>query len=153
MKFKLLLVFVLFCTAVKAQTTTTVTPAQLKAAEDVLLASKADLQFNAGITTMLKQASGSLPEEKRAKFIEVMNSFVAKYISWDVLKDQLAAMYAQEFTEQELKNLAAFYRSPLGIKLSEKQPALMQKGAALGQQAVQGHQAELQQMMQEAFKE
>jgi hypothetical protein len=152
MKFKLLLVFILFCTAVKAQTTT-VTPAQLKAAEDVLLASKADVQFNAGITTMLKQASASLPEDKRTKFIEVMNSFVAKYISWDTLKDQLAAMYAQEFTEQELKNLAAFYRSPLGIKLSEKQPALMQKGAALGQQAVQGHQAELQQMMQEAFKE
>ncbi|MBD1363297.1 DUF2059 domain-containing protein [Mucilaginibacter sp. ZT4R22] len=152
MKFKLLIAFILFCTAVKAQTPA-VTPKQLKAAEDVLIASQADVQFKAGITTMLKQASSSLPEDKRVKFIEVMNAFVAKYISWDSMKDQLASLYAQEFTEKELTDLALFYRSPLGLKLNQKQPVLLQKGAALGQQAVQSHQVELQQMMQEAFKE
>jgi hypothetical protein len=152
MKFKLIVAFLLFCSAVKAQTAT-VTPSQLKAAEDVIIASKADAHFKSSMDVMLKQASATLPEDKRAKFIEVMNSFVAKYVNWDIMKDQLASLYAQQFTEKELKDLAVFYRSPLGIKLNEKQPILLQKGADLGQQAVQSHQVELQQMMQAAFKE
>ncbi|RWY48595.1 DUF2059 domain-containing protein [Mucilaginibacter gilvus] len=152
MKFKLIIAFLLFCSAVKAQTTT-VTPTQLKAAEDVIIASRADEHFKLSMDVMLKQASTNLPEDKRGKFVEVMNSFVAKYVNWDVMKDQLASLYAQQFTEKELKDLATFYRSPLGLKLNEKQPILLQKGAELGQQAVQSHQVELQQMMQAAFKE
>lgn len=152
MKFKLIIALLLFCSIVKAQTPT-VTPSQLKAAEDVLLASKADALFKSNMAVTLKQASANLPEDKRAKFIEVMNTFVAKYINWDMIKDQLASVYAQQFTEKELKDLAAFYRSPLGLKLNDKLPILTQKGAELGQQAVQSHQLELQQMMQEAFKE
>ncbi|OOQ61472.1 DUF2059 domain-containing protein [Mucilaginibacter pedocola] len=155
MKLKLTLVLLLFCAFAKAQTaaTTTITPAHLKAAEDVLLAAKADAMFKSSMETMLAQASKSIPEDKRTKFIEVMNAFMVKYISWDTMKDQMASLYAQNFTEKELKDLAVFYRSPLGLKLNEKQPLLLQKGAELGQQAVQGHQVELQQMMQDAFKQ
>lgn len=102
---------------------------------------------------MFKQVSNTMPEDKRAKFMDVMNQFTTKYISWEGIKDQLAAAYAQEFTEKDLKELAAFYLSPLGKKLGEKQPAIMAKSALLGQQAMQGHQAELTQMMEAAFKE
>ncbi|RFZ81469.1 DUF2059 domain-containing protein [Mucilaginibacter terrenus] len=152
MKFKLLMACLLFCIAAKAQTPA-VTPAQLKAAEDVLVASQSETQFKSGITVMLKQASASVPEDKRTKFIEVMNTFVTKYVSWATIKDQMASLYAQQFTEKELKDLAAFYRSPLGAKFVQKQPVLMEKSADLGRQAVQMHQADLQQMMTEAFKE
>ncbi|MFD0795323.1 DUF2059 domain-containing protein [Mucilaginibacter litoreus] len=153
MKIKLTLVAVLFCLAAKAQTTPNITPAHLKAAEDVLKASHADSLFKENMATMLKQASNNLPEERRAKFIEVMNQFVAKYVSWDILKDQLAVTYAKEFTITELKGLAAFYNTPVGKKFIIKQPLLVKTGADLGQQLVQSHQVELQQMMQDAFKD
>lgn len=37
--------------------------------------------------------------------------------------EQMAKIYASEFTEQELKDLAAFYKSPLGIKVIAQEPA------------------------------
>ncbi|MEB0260840.1 MULTISPECIES: DUF2059 domain-containing protein [unclassified Mucilaginibacter] len=151
MKYKFLIIALLMCGAAKAQTPA-ITPAHLKAAEAVLTASGAGKQLKENMSAMVTQASANVPEDKKPKFIEIMNTFTDKYMNWDLMKDQIAALYAQEFTEKELKDLAVFYRSPLGIKINQKQPALFQKGAAIGQQAVQSHQAELQQMMQEAFK-
>jgi hypothetical protein len=152
MKYKFLIIALFICVAAKAQTATDITPSRLKAAEDLLIASGAGTQMKENMSAMIKQASANIPEDKKPKFVEIMNTFMSKYMNWDLMKDQMAAMYAQEFTEKELKDLAVFYRSPLGIKLNQKQPVLFQKGAALGQQAVQSHQAELQQMMQDAFK-
>jgi hypothetical protein len=144
----------LICLALKAQTpaTATITPAHVKAAEDLLIASGAGELLKANISTMVKQASANVPDDKKAKFTEIVTAFMNKYMNWDMLKDQMAAMYAQEFTLKELKDLAAFYQSPLGKKLNLKQPVLFQKGAQLGQQAVAAHQSELQQTLQEAFK-
>jgi len=154
MKFRLIIAFLFFCSIARAQTANVIiTPAHLKAAEDVLIASGAGTQMKQNISTMVKQASANVPDDKKAKFTEIMNTFLTKYLNWDLLKDQIAALYAQQFTEKELKDLTVFYLSPLGKKLNEKQPALFQKGAELGQQAVASHQVELQQMMQDAFKE
>ncbi|WP_374950390.1 DUF2059 domain-containing protein [Mucilaginibacter sp.] len=146
--------FLFFCFAAKAQTAATViTPAHLKAAEDALVASGAGIQMKENISSMIKQASTGVPDDKKVKFTEIMAGFMNKYMNWDLLKDQMAAMYAQEFTEKELKELTVFYLSPLGKKLNQKQPVLFQKGAQMGQQTVAAHQAELQQLMQDAFKD
>ncbi|QXV66130.1 DUF2059 domain-containing protein [Mucilaginibacter achroorhodeus] len=153
MKLKLLIIALLFCAGARAQTTPDITPAHLKAAEDLLKVTQADMLFKQNMGTMLKQASTNIPEDKRAKFIEVMNTFVAKYVSWETLRDQMAAAYAKEFTAAELKGLIAFYSTDLGKKLLAKQPALVSKGAEIGQQMVQSHQVELQQMMEAAFKD
>ncbi|TWR29979.1 DUF2059 domain-containing protein [Mucilaginibacter pallidiroseus] len=138
------------CVSVKAQN---ITPSHLKAADDLLTAARADTLYKQNMATMLNQASGRIPEAQRAKFVTVMNAFMAKYISWELLKDQMAVLYAKEFTEKELKDLTAFYNTPLGKKLNSKQPILLQKGAEMGQLAVQSHQSELEKMMQDAFKE
>ncbi|PAW92821.1 hypothetical protein CKK33_04650 [Mucilaginibacter sp. MD40] len=153
MKLKLLIIALLFGITVKAQNTPNITPSHLKAADELLKISGADSLFKSSMQLSLKQSSANIPADKREKFMEVMNSFFAKYISWDLLKDQLAAIYAAEFTEQELKQITAFYRTPLGKKLNAKQPVIMQRSMVLGQQMVQSHQVELQQMLQDAFKE
>ncbi|RFZ92461.1 DUF2059 domain-containing protein [Mucilaginibacter conchicola] len=153
MKIKLLIAALLFCVAARAQTTPNITPAHLQTAEDLLRTIHADSLFKQNMSVMLQQASTNIPEDKRTKFIEVMNTFIAKYVSWDQLKDQLAVTYAKEFTVAEIKGLITFYNTPLGKKLLLKQPVLVAKGAALGQQMVQSHQVELQQMMEEAFKD
>jgi len=152
MKLRLLTIaFILLCMAAKAQTN--VTPARLKAAEDVLKAMGADSMLKKTTTAALTQASSQVPADKRTKFLEIMNSFVSKYMQWGLLKDQMAALYAQNFTEKELRDLVAFYNTPTGRKFVQVQPLLTQKGMEIGQQMVQAHQAELQQMLQDAFKE
>jgi hypothetical protein len=42
--------------------------------------------------------------------------------------DQLARAYANRFTEQELKDLVAFYKTPLGQKLTREEPVALQEG-------------------------
>ncbi|WP_194768210.1 DUF2059 domain-containing protein [Tamlana sp. I1] len=51
----------------------------------------------------------------------------------DGLYTKMADLYMAEFTQDEIKQLLAFYKSPLGKKLAEKQLALTQQGMMLGQ--------------------
>ena len=44
--------------------------------------------------------------------------------------DGMAQIYANEFTEQELKDLVTFYKSPLGQKLLSNEPRAIQSSMA-----------------------
>jgi len=74
---------------------------------------------------------------------DVMRAFLSKYMSWEYLKDDLVRLYAEEFTESELRTITAFYRTDVGKKAVEEIPALMRKGGELGQAAVRAHLDEL----------
>jgi hypothetical protein len=43
----------------------------------------------------------------------------------EALKQQIATFYAARFTEQELKDALAFYKSPLGAKLVTAEPQIL----------------------------
>ena len=73
-----------------------------------------------------------------------MKAFLSKYMSWASLKDDMAKIYMAEFSESELNELNKFYQTPLGKKTVQKMPALMAKGAEIGQKRVQEHLPELQ---------
>lgn len=77
-----------------------------------------------------------------------MKAFLSKYMSWETLKEDMVKLYMAEFTEAELKELIAFYQTPVGIKTIERMPTLMAKGAQLGQKRVQEHLPELQATIQ-----
>jgi hypothetical protein len=49
------------------------------------------------------------------------------------LIEETAKLQALTFTEEELDGLVAFYESPLGAKVIEKTPLLMQQNIAMGQ--------------------
>lgn len=146
-------IFFLSVTGLKAQTATpTFTPSHLKAAEQYLIATGINTQFGDVINKMLKSSSVQIPDAQRPAFIKVMETFMAKYYTWDVLKDDFAKVYAAEFTEDELKQLTNFYNTPLGKKISTKTPVLVQKGIDIGQQVLTVHRPELEQMMKDAFQ-
>jgi uncharacterized protein len=48
--------------------------------------------------------------------------------------DQLARAYATHFTEQELKDLVVFYKTPLGQKFTKEEPAAIEDGLKRAQQ-------------------
>jgi hypothetical protein len=78
---------------------------------------------------------------------EVMRVWAGRYLSWDAIAPKIAALYAQTFTERELQELTAFYRTPTGQKSLKEMVNLYQKSAAIGQEIGQQHQKELQEMM------
>lgn len=159
MKFSIHLIIItaLFCITIgnaKAQSgETTVTPSHLQAAGKFLVAVGIGDQFKAITDNIINTASAQIPEEQRAAFKDVMRKFMDTYYTWDIVKDPLSKIYAQEFDETELNQLSDFYNSPVGKKYSAKMAALMQKGMLMGQQIMNEHKTELVKMMEDASKQ
>lgn len=117
------------------------------AAENVLTVSKTEETMKKSIDNMLDLQIKQQPVLKPLR--PAMEKFFAKHLSYADIKDELIDLYVAEFTEEELKELARFYQTPLGKKSVEKLPVLTAKGAEIGMKRVQANQAELQQMIRE----
>jgi uncharacterized protein len=68
-------------------------------------------------------------QEQTSRMLDV----IAKELSWENLKGDYVNLYADTFTEEELRSIIAFYRSPIGQTFIEKQPGLMKKSMELSQ--------------------
>ena len=49
------------------------------------------------------------------------------------LVDQMAIVYARNFTADEIRQVIAFYRGPVGQKFLEKMPSIAQESMMTGQ--------------------
>ena len=83
---------------------------------------------------------------------QVMLTFFQKYMGWDSIKGDLASIYAQNFTVQELKELTQFYKTPLWNKAAKLIPEIGAQAVAPGQKRVQDNIGELQRMINEEIE-
>ncbi|MVN22853.1 DUF2059 domain-containing protein [Mucilaginibacter arboris] len=134
----------------KAQDTT-YTPARLKAAQEMLNATDQKSRFQTSMNTSIKLQELKLPEDKRAGFEEVMHQFLNKYLTWDIISEKMCKLYAAEFTTEELQQLAAFYKTPVGKKFGSKQTEIFFKAEQIGQQIALAHKDELKTMFEAAY--
>jgi hypothetical protein len=72
------------------------------------------LPTNPGLSRELNEVATALHKDFDNKRSEVV--------------DALAGAYARHFTEQELKDLLLFYKTPLGQKFSKEEPAAIEEG-------------------------
>ena len=61
--------------------------------------------------------------------------------------DQVAAVYARNFTTEELREVVAFYRGPTGQKFVQKLPLITQESMLIGQRFGQSLSAEIRARM------
>jgi hypothetical protein len=80
-------------------------------------------------------------------FRDTMLAWLKKYMTWDAMVPELTKLYTSTFTDDELKQMAAFYASPAGQKSLEKLPELMQRTAMIGASLAQPHSEELKAAM------
>ena len=76
------------------------------------------------------------PESKKAvleTYQAKANAALDQAIGWNKLKPDMVKLYTSNFSESELKDLVAFYQSPLGKKVLEKMPQLTQQSAQMTQ--------------------
>jgi hypothetical protein len=66
--------------------------------------------------------------------------------------DGVAMIYARNFSADELRQLASFYRSPIGQAFLSKMPVIAQQSMALGQQLGQSVAGELRDRMIEELR-
>ena len=119
-----------------------------KAAESVLSLMGMESLLSQSIDQMLAMQVQQNPAI--APYQAQMKTFLSKYMSWASMKDDMAKIYMGEFTEPELNELYKFYQTPVGKKTVQRMPALMAKGAELGQKRMQEHLPELQAAIQSA---
>src|SRR5262245_40809816 len=121
------------------------------AAAAVLRAMGLERTMMAGATSMVDLQIQQNPA--LGPYREVMLKWVEKYMTWDAVAPALIDLYAEAFTESELKDLLKFYKTPTGQKALTELPVLMQKGAALGVEIAKKHAPELEQMIRERADE
>jgi hypothetical protein len=77
------------------------------------------LQQNPGLAKDLNEIAEKMREDLKPRFVELTN--------------EVAREYATNFTEAELKAILAFYQSPAGKKLLERQPTVVDSSMKFAQ--------------------
>ena len=74
------------------------------------------------------QGKGLSPQEQKVldKFFDQANTVMAEELSMTKMKPFFVEVYTAQFSQEEVNGLIAFYESPLGQSLINKQPAVMQ---------------------------
>ena len=61
------------------------------------------------------------------RYIDKLVNIMEQTLSWQTLKDDMISIYMQAFTEDELKGMLTFYKSPVGQSVISKMPAQCSK--------------------------
>jgi hypothetical protein len=98
-------------------------------------------QLIAQVTAQSRQmVQGLFPEgtpmsdaqkKEAADFEAKANALILDEMSWSVLEPDYVKLYADTYTEEDLDGIIAFYRSPVGVKMLEKTPELLQASSAI----------------------
>jgi uncharacterized protein len=122
------------------------TPAALAVADTLLREMDVERTMQASALAGIDAASQQQP--MMAQYRDVMRAWAAKYLTWAELGPPLARLYAETFTEAELRAFVAFYRTPAGRQLARLTPELTQRNAKLGAEVSTRYMPELIRMMQ-----
>jgi hypothetical protein len=107
-----------------------VSPSAMQAARDLLAAKNVGQVYAGAVPNIIERAkaqllANNLNYQKDLNEISVtiaqQNAGKEKEIA-----EQMAKIYANDFTEQEMRDLTAFYKSPLGQKLLTTEPKSIQ---------------------------
>jgi hypothetical protein len=119
---------------------------QRKAAENLLIVMEVDKSFPKLAAQLVESQLQQNPQLTPQR--DIFQKFFHKYLNWEGVKEEMITVYTKEFTEQELKKLTEFYKTPVGKKASEKMPKLIFLGGQIGLKHAEANIAELQQMIE-----
>jgi uncharacterized protein len=105
-------------------------PAAIAAAKEILQMKNAAAMYANAVPNIVLQTKEALLQSNLnyQKDLNEVAAIVAKNLAGreQEIGDGMAKVYANEFTEQELKDLVTFYKSPLGQKLLASEPRAIQ---------------------------
>jgi hypothetical protein len=105
-------------------------PAAVAAAKEILTMKNAAAMYANAVPNLVEQTKNTLMQSNLnyQKDLNEVAVIVAKNLAGreKEIGEGMAQVYANEFTEQELKDLVNFYKSPLGQKLLSSEPRAIQ---------------------------
>jgi uncharacterized protein len=85
-----------------------------------------------------------------APYEHVFRAWYLKMFAEADLEPEMVKLYMETFSEKELQEITAFYKTPVGRKAIAAMPELMRRGAELGMKRAHEHEGELQAMLDKA---
>ncbi len=105
-------------------------PAAIAAAKEILAMKNASAMYASAIPNIVQQTKNQLMQSNLnyQKDLNEVAVIVAEKLAGreKEIGEGMAKIYANEFSEQELKDLVTFYKSPLGQKLLSTEPRAIQ---------------------------
>ena len=105
-------------------------PAAIAAAKEILTMKNASAMFAGAVPNIVQKTKDTLLASNinYQKDLNEVAVIVAQNLAGreKEIGDGMAQIYASQFTEQELKDLVTFYKSPLGQKLIVNEPRAIQ---------------------------
>ncbi len=86
-------------------------------------------------------------------FRDVFVDFFSEHFRWTELEPEYVRIYAEAYTEPELRELIAFYDTPVGRKTVDLMPVLMRRGSEIGERQIEPHLPELQRRIMQRMME
>jgi uncharacterized protein len=105
-------------------------PGAIAAAKEILTMKNASAMYSAAVPNIVQQTKDQLLQSNLnyQKDLNEVAVIVAQKLAGreKEIGDGMAQVYAGQFSEQELKDLVTFYKSPLGQKLLTTEPKAIQ---------------------------
>src|SRR6266480_5372825 len=105
-------------------------PAAMASAREILAMKNASAMYASVVPNIVQQTKNQLMQSNLnyQKDLNEVAVIVAQKLAGreQEIGEGMATVYANEFTEQELKDLVTFYKSPLGKKLLASEPSAIQ---------------------------
>jgi hypothetical protein len=121
-------------TGVSAQAQSPPTPAAMAAAREILALKNVSNMYAVAVPSIVQRTKDALLQTNLnyQKDLEEVSLIVAKSLAGreKEIGEGMARIYATDFTEQELKDLVTFYKTPLGQKLLTQEPKTVQASVA-----------------------
>jgi len=109
-------------------------PGAIAAAKEILAMKNASAMYQNAVPNIVQQTKDTLLQTNLnyQKDLNEVAVIVAKNLAGreKEIGEGMAQIYASEFTEQELKDLVTFYKSPLGQKVLANEPRAIQSSMA-----------------------
>ncbi len=135
----------------------TASPDSIAAARSLVTTMKLADQYKAllpaillGLKPAITQDRPEIERDYDAMMPMIADAFAPYYNS---MVDSVATVYANNFTAEELRQIEAFYRQPVGQKMLEKMPAISQQALAVGQEIGRKAAEDLRQRLTEALRQ
>jgi hypothetical protein len=107
-------------------------------------------QVNSG---MMQQLTGThlTPDQQKQlnEFNKKAQDLIASSVGWEKLEPEYAKLYVEAYSEQQLDDILAFYKSPTGQAMVQKNPELLKQSTAIAQGHLAAAMPQLQKLMKD----
>lgn len=141
----------LLCAAVPAAAQEEPSAGELAAVREFLEVSRARENFIRAMELGMEQQGGMM--ELTDELRQVIRGFMDEFFTYEALEPEFIRVYTEQFTEEEIRAVTAFYRTPAGMRLVERTPELTVAIQVVSMQRMQEHMPVLMQRIMEAMED